>query len=93
MKTVDEYMELPYRIEIIPDNEEGGYAACYPELRGCVAVGNTFEALIAAARQAKRAWLEKALSEGVEIPEPDLSYRAEILEAAAKAESKKNRKL
>ncbi len=79
MKTVEEYMALPYRLEIIPDNEEGGYAACYPELRGCVAVGNSFESLIAAAKTAKREWLEKAVSSGTEIPEPDLSYRDEML--------------
>lgn len=81
MKTVEEYMAMPYRLEIIPDNEEGGYAACYPELRGCVASANSFESLIAEARKAKREWLEKAVGEGVEIPEPDLSYRDEILKA------------
>lgn len=89
MKTVEEYMALPYRLEIIPDNEDGGYAACYPELRGCVAVGDSFEALIAAVRKAKREWLEKSLKDGTPIPEPDLTYRAEILEAVAKAENKK----
>ncbi len=27
MKTIEYYMSLPYRMEIIPDKEEGGYTA------------------------------------------------------------------
>ena len=90
MKTLEEYMSLPYRIEIIPDNEEGGYAACYPELRGCVASGGSFEEVIAAAKEAKRWWLENAVKNGLDIPLPDLSYRNEILQAAAKFEETKS---
>ena len=36
MKTIDYYMSLPYKLEIVPD-EEGGYVARYPELPGCIA--------------------------------------------------------
>ena len=31
MKTIDYYMDLPYRLEIVPDSAEGGYVAAYPE--------------------------------------------------------------
>ena len=31
MKTIDYYMGLPYKLEIVPDVEEGGYVARYPE--------------------------------------------------------------
>lgn len=44
MKTIDYYMSLPYRLEIIPDPDEGGYAARYPELPGCITVGSSMEA-------------------------------------------------
>ena len=44
MKTVDYYMSLPYRLEIVPDPDEGGYVARYPELPGCITVGKTVAA-------------------------------------------------
>ncbi len=28
--TLNEYMELPYRMEIVPDKEAGGYAVMFP---------------------------------------------------------------
>ena len=34
MKTIDDYMNMPYRLEIVPDMEEGGYVAHFPELPG-----------------------------------------------------------
>lgn len=34
MKTFDEYMAMPYKLEIIEDKYEGGYAAFYPGLPG-----------------------------------------------------------
>ena len=70
MKTLEEYMALPYRMEIIPDVEEGGYTAWYPDLPGCLTCAETMEGIIANAQDAKRAWLEAALAEDVEIAEP-----------------------
>lgn len=35
------YQKLPYRLEIIPDTKEGGYAARYPQLNGCITCGDT----------------------------------------------------
>ena len=32
MKSLDEYMKMPYRLEIVPDTEESGFVATYPEL-------------------------------------------------------------
>ena len=46
MRTVDEYMKLPYKMEIIPDTEEGGYAVSFPDLPGCLTVGDTIEEAI-----------------------------------------------
>ena len=40
MKSLEYYMNLPYKLEIVPDLDEGGYVARYPELPGCITVGN-----------------------------------------------------
>jgi len=34
MKSMNEYMELSYRMEIAEDKEEGGYVISFPELPG-----------------------------------------------------------
>ena len=69
-KTIDYYMSLPYRMEIIPDMEEGGYTACFPDLPGCLTCSDTMEGIITNALDAKRTWLEDALEEGIAIREP-----------------------
>lgn len=70
MKTIDEYMNLPYRLELVPDTEEGGFTAYYPELPGCVTCGETAESALENALDAKKAWLTAALSDSTPIPEP-----------------------
>ena len=73
MKTLDYYMSLPYRLEIIPDPYEGGYAARYPDLPGCITVGQTMAEAVSNAEDAKRSWIEAALAEEFEIMEPDIA--------------------
>ena len=63
-------MKLPYRLELIPDPDEGGFVASYPDLPGCLSSGETAEAAVANASDAKRAWLEAAIEDGVVIQEP-----------------------
>ena len=70
MKTIEEYLALPYKMEIVPDLDEGGYAVNWPELPGCVTCGETLEQAVRNAEDAKYTWLETAIEEGVEIPEP-----------------------
>ncbi len=70
MKTLEYYLSLPYKLEIIPDTEEGGYAANYPELPGCITCADTLEAVIINAAAAKKAWLEAAIEDGLTINEP-----------------------
>ena len=62
-------------MEIIPDTEEGGYTAWYPELPGCITCGETLEETVALALDAKKCWLEAALEDKIPIEEPcsDLS--------------------
>ena len=69
MKTIDYYMALPYKLEIVPD-AEGGYVARYPELPGCITVGDTLEDTVNHVLDAKREWLLAALEDGIRINEP-----------------------
>lgn len=71
IKNIEYYMALPYRIEIIPDKDEGGYTAKFPDLPGCLTCSESLEDLIANANDAKKAWLEAAIDEGISIAEPD----------------------
>lgn len=73
-KTLEYYLELPYKLEIVPDKIEGGYGARYPELPGCITCADTIEGVIANAVDAKRSWLEAALADGVEIAEPEPDF-------------------
>ena len=47
MRTFEEYMKLPYKLEIIPDTEESGFVASYPELPGCITCGKTVAEVVA----------------------------------------------
>ena len=71
MKTLNDYMAMSYRMEIVEDKDEGGFVVSYPDLPGCITCGETVERAVANALDAKKAWLEAALEEGVEIHEPD----------------------
>ena len=70
MKTIEYYMNLPYRLELVPDTDEGGFVASYPELSGCLTSGETAEAALKNALDCKREWLAAAMEDGYEIPEP-----------------------
>lgn len=32
MRTIEDYMAMPYRMEIVEDSDEGGFVASYPDL-------------------------------------------------------------
>ena len=70
MKTIEYYMSLPYRMEIIPDTEEGGFTAKFPDLPGCLTCSETVEGLLKNAEDAKKVWFTAALEDGIEITEP-----------------------
>lgn len=76
MRTIEEYMHLPYRMELIPDTVESGFAVRFPELPGCLTCGDTLEEAVRNAENCKREWLTAALEDGIEIPEPVLSVSA-----------------
>lgn len=71
MKTLEYYMKLPYRLEIVPDIYEGGFVASYPELPGCITCGETISEAVTNAQDAKQAWLAASIEAGDNIPEPE----------------------
>ncbi|MCM1266324.1 MAG: type II toxin-antitoxin system HicB family antitoxin [Bacteroidales bacterium] len=71
MKALNDYLKMSYRMEIIEDKDEGGYVVSYPDLPGCMTCGETVESAVANAIDAKKAWMEAAFEDGIEIPEPD----------------------
>lgn len=71
MKTLNEYINMPYRMEIVPDTAEGGYIASFPELCGCITCGETMEKAVSNAIDAKKEWLAAAIEDGIDIPTPE----------------------
>jgi antitoxin HicB len=69
---IDHYMSLPYRIEIFPDDQAGGFTALIPDLPGCISSADTVGEALASIDEAKRLWFEVALDQGDPVPEPRL---------------------
>ena len=57
-KNLEYYMSLPYRVEVLPDQEEGGYALRCPELPGCVTCAENLEDGFRMLEDAKQAHAE-----------------------------------
>ena len=72
MKTIEDYLRMNYTMEVIEDPTEGGFVVSFPELPGCLTCGQTLENALANALDAKKAWLEAALEDGLVIQEPKL---------------------
>lgn len=73
-RNVEYYLNLPYTIQVYRDsNEENpGWVASVAELSGCITQADTFEELGEMINDAMCTWIEAALEDGVEIPEPRL---------------------
>lgn len=69
-KYLEYYLSLLYPIELIPDMD-GYWFARIPLLKGCMTNGDTREDALNMIDDAKRLWLETALSLGMTIPEPE----------------------
>lgn len=67
MKTLDEYLKKPYRMNIKEDKDEVGYVVSFPELPGCITCGEVIESAVKNAEDAKKEWLIAALEEGIKI--------------------------
>ncbi len=70
-RTVEEYLHLPYTIEVTRDEgADAGWVAHVVELPGCITQGENFQELGEMIEDAMRMWLETAIEDGAEIPEP-----------------------
>ena len=69
--TLNEYLNLSYRMEIVEDKDEGGYVVSFPDLKGCISSGDTLETAVKNANDAKKVWLEAALEDKYPIPLPE----------------------
>jgi predicted RNase H-like HicB family nuclease len=67
-KTPKEYLKEPYSRILIPD--DSSFAAEILEFPGCFAQGDTPNEAFASLEEAAELWIEAALEEGLEIPEP-----------------------
>ena len=68
-KSVQDYLKAPYARILIPD-EYGGYSAENLEFPGCFAEGETADEAMQALERAAESWIEAALEQKQEIPEP-----------------------
>lgn len=69
-KELDYYMNLPYKVEISPEEDGAGFNASIPDLKGCVAFGETVEEAYQTITEVKQTWIEIALERGWQIPGP-----------------------
>lgn len=72
MKSLKDYMKLPYNYIVQPIEDESGkyYYAKVLELDGCQSTGETFEEAYNNLRDAMQGWIETKLEAGFEIPMP-----------------------
>ena len=63
-KSLEDYLRIPYRVELYEDPVEGGYTVAIPELPGCLSCGETVEEAMKNIQEAKREWLIAAIEEG-----------------------------
>lgn len=78
---LDYYLSLNYTYQVAWDTDSEAYGAMVLELPGCVATGDTPAEALEALEEAKQAYLEVALAEGWDIPEPatPASYSGKVL--------------
>lgn len=78
---LDYYLSLNYTYQVTWDADSEAYGATVLELPGCLATGDTPGEALEALEEAKQAYLEVALEEGWDIPEPaDVdSYSGKVL--------------
>jgi antitoxin HicB len=70
-KTLEDYLNASYPYIVYPA-EEGGYVGEVEELPGCMTQAETLEELSERIENARRAWIQLAYENGMEIPLPRL---------------------
>jgi len=67
---IREYLKKSYSRVLIPDPETGRYSAQILEFPGCFSEGKSPQQAYKNLEQAAHNWLESAIKQGMEIPEP-----------------------
>lgn len=67
---VEYYLSLPYAVRVYREPDGSGFTAEIPDLPGCITCADTLDEVWALIEDAKRGWLELALTDGDPIPEP-----------------------
>jgi antitoxin HicB len=73
MKTLRQYLDLPYHVSVVRDENErskAGWTARIEELPACTASAASPEEAVHRVRKAMESWISTALEQGEEIPEP-----------------------
>lgn len=72
MKTVNDYLNLPYNYIIQPVNDESGFYfyARVLELDGCQSTGETFNEAYNNLKDAMKGWIQAKIEGGFEVPLP-----------------------
>jgi predicted RNase H-like HicB family nuclease len=67
---MEQLKDQKYEIILYWSNEDSCFIAEVPELRGCMAHGNRQEDALKEIQSAIDLWIETALEDGIQIPEP-----------------------
>jgi antitoxin HicB len=72
VKTVDDYLKLPYQLTVVRDDERGdaGWVARVDEIPGCTTRARTAQEAVSEVTQLLTSWIAEAIEEGREVPEP-----------------------
>jgi predicted RNase H-like HicB family nuclease len=74
-RDVDYYMNLHYVIEVVEDETTDGepcYLATHPDLPGCMSHGATLDEALRNLADARQAYIQSLLEDGVPVPEPTM---------------------
>ncbi|HEY6455568.1 MAG TPA: type II toxin-antitoxin system HicB family antitoxin [Steroidobacteraceae bacterium] len=90
------FENYPFEVKPLCAHGGRGYVISFPDLPGCMCVGQTVEEAIANGRDAFHAWMASAIADGAQIPRPNgaaapvkfvqrlpKSLHAQLLRAAA----------
>lgn len=80
MKTLEEYMKMPWRTEVHKEEtpDHVFFVASNPELFSCLGQGNTPAEALADLKEARRDLLAMMINHGDSIPEPKIVFNAKF---------------
>jgi antitoxin HicB len=69
LKSLEAYLGVKYPITLCPE-DDGGYSALVPDLKGCMTQGETIEEALEHIEEARQSWIKTAYDFGDIIPKP-----------------------